>query len=1739
MTVNITSSKTCYYFNELIDNSVESQPILPLSDRIPSEWVQAGFCNEQGVLQFAENLSVEFDNELLEPLLDKLIFIDNEKIPLRFYLNKLSEVFSMFSKVVYLRGSYATYLLELERQLKLLIKHFNESHPDKQILMEAGLAKLNLGQQNPKEPDDIDFAIAFEGSIDNVDWIKEQIILLNSRLGKIEFHDAKERTFTNLFQARKNDWCQLEDQIVIASLYGETKIDLTIGYMEVAPYLFTMDNHAMVRKGTKWSLGAVAKMPSPWQSFVDKAIGIVRIESRHKLDFRALLRAIILLTNGAIWDSSPRVVADYLTPYLELAMKQLNNPPDLLNRGFDQLIHQLTLKLKDPRVKKLSFIINFLSLVTDPKLRQTIWESLVDPWFSEYTRNYEEAASQIAQQKKAFPTLFGELTLLTIPANQELPAPSLAFMKQTLLMELPAPEETCSGIYAEWRRGCYQIQTGGRVPDEFIQSLCSMYLHGHLDEELQKNLAQKLNAPSLLEAFIKVSNQPEIIEQWLSLHKELPWLDKLPLLGKHLRTDLFKTILNQIDDKDAFFQAAIQLGLIQLNTKTKGIFEDHILKSSDKQAVEFLNKLGPRIKAEKKDRIIELWIFAFKNQKLELAQLQENVAKWLSSDRIPRGIRGKIALTLFQRLGTAPFEQYTPANFLEFFGAATIREKQSLFLLLLKSDTQNAIRFFAIYEPELRPQLQSLFDLALRNQLGPQFISLFSNEEALQDVFYNSLVKIPESNRLDCVRKLPKESQLSVADHPKILNPADRNTLRSDLLREIKSILLLWRWQRDNTVFSDKIIHIVETAFSGVQRLQISDNELAILIREGSFNKVATLLPKLDDETKKSLTVKLHIEFAAAFEQGDLDRIRQISSQAALMKGMPIPPRLNVDNSQLPALLQMIKDEKQSILKSRYCETYATLSASAAENSEFCDQLFSLLPHFPWRNYTLLFIKAVTAHPRELHGKFKSIEAELLTIDAIPGELSCAYFTSLYNAKLPLPAALPSQLFTELTLNPALLVSSIFIAALLRYDSDREFQQLLIQKLIETNDTDVFTEWFAACFRKLQPDSQTSILQKLKQSPILSESVLKQSRTTPGMFGDQVDAFVSIYISIQKSQNDPSCFCCVQHLPITDLRIINAFIESEEEFVRNAPNILEFLDKLEEREHSNNLRLDISILLESMIKKAIALDVCELFEGDYDLIHAFQNTINLKPIGRKLFERQLTIEVIDPYWLSYAETLDEIVKALEKISSLSKEAINDGVRDDVLDKLTILAADNMEKSAVAPEEADLDQFFNLVDVFFPDWLAEAKIDLLEKIKKLILSEEKPAPVRTRAIVFYLKYREDNDENSLCQKACELLGSNFNFEYFRLLFLHCLSNRPRFRATFSQLTALIEKKSECFPQDVQQFIRRLVQLEFNERNNSEQELFDVLPLAKKMQIDLDEPLVISYYLKSFFAHRLIDIAMNNPKDFSKKLYEYALKISATLPNQPLAEAIPVTLGRLVELVVGNCSEENSSEFSGVLQCLSAFVKDKLLTLYKNNPEHSARIGKKIIFSAFIHPCFFSTDVKDNLWFFVDLPITSQEMVMIRSCITIIPKNSGTPTQEVIEKYAKFPTDPVTQKTVHIWCYEMAVNKKTRQDFAWILGFFHLLFSAQTDLEFLKLSLPAQLTLSKSRDDFKKRIYKVLFDLPNVKKDKVKSFMETLDKVQPMENLDKIRLPLTVKDLEDLSLKIQEMNIMISLPPPLMK
>lgn len=143
---------------------------------------------------------------------------------------------------------------------------------------------------------------------------------------------------------------------VLASIGKDAKADFAIGQLQHA-YLFLRDAFAIEMDGT------IDPSPYFWQAVTDHALGIVRLEKRHELDFYAFMAALEQRCKGAVIVEEETTLQNILRSF-----------PDLTAYELDRALKK---RIRDHQIEPFCFLLTVLEEMAQerPELAEEVWKN--------------------------------------------------------------------------------------------------------------------------------------------------------------------------------------------------------------------------------------------------------------------------------------------------------------------------------------------------------------------------------------------------------------------------------------------------------------------------------------------------------------------------------------------------------------------------------------------------------------------------------------------------------------------------------------------------------------------------------------------------------------------------------------------------------------------------------------------------------------------------------------------------------------------------------------------------------------------------------------------------------------------------------------------------------------------------------------------------------------------------------------------------------------------------------------------------------------------------------------------------------------------------------------------------------------------------------------------------------------------------------------------------------------------
>lgn len=143
---------------------------------------------------------------------------------------------------------------------------------------------------------------------------------------------------------------------VLASIGKDAKADFAVGQLQHA-YLFLRDAFAIEMDGT------IDPAPYFWQAVTDHALGIVRLEKRHELDFYAFMAALEQRCKGAVIVEEETTLQNILRAFPELTAYEL-----------DRVLKK---RIRDHQIEPFCFLLTVLEEMAQerPELAEEVWKN--------------------------------------------------------------------------------------------------------------------------------------------------------------------------------------------------------------------------------------------------------------------------------------------------------------------------------------------------------------------------------------------------------------------------------------------------------------------------------------------------------------------------------------------------------------------------------------------------------------------------------------------------------------------------------------------------------------------------------------------------------------------------------------------------------------------------------------------------------------------------------------------------------------------------------------------------------------------------------------------------------------------------------------------------------------------------------------------------------------------------------------------------------------------------------------------------------------------------------------------------------------------------------------------------------------------------------------------------------------------------------------------------------------------
>lgn len=590
-------------------------------------WECAGFCDAEGRLAFLTDQKPQplhrDAQDQFAALLSKKVTLLDHSISFKEYLEKVRKAFPCHQ--LYLRGSYASYLIKPLQELKQLIDAFLKLHPEKTGVMLAGYDQLLTNSLPLSEPVDADWALISDVPTlpDDLGPIKGKLIKVNAELADVDFSTAKSETFTNLNPARKNLLTLTEDPIVIASLKGS--LDLLVGSPKVSPCLFSYDNRYIPFEIEN---PPMALNGDYWQSTLDHALGIIRLEPRHEMDFKALLIALKHASQGRTLIPSNVDYAGAFNAFVK------NCPVELLFGAIESKMP------KEPPFS-ICYLMNVLNLIEETEMEKIddLWQRFF-PSISaalKLPQDVQCTYSQMAFELRGF----GHMPFIKETAVQEHPTLSLFIKKIMLLKPETFPTAPERGAYAAWAQAVAILknkQPHTPIPISVYETLYAlMELNALNHEELLLLTDKPITSARLLDRLMPGGNLIDLLPQWLQKNHQGDWEITLQRLMQIVKSkqqrvvikDHLEKLLGSDPHREELYLAAFSQQLFKPDEKAKKLLNDHFNDYVRDRLSQLLQRLAPFIREKK--WLTDLWIDSYLSGKIQADALRQRILIWFSS----------------------------------------------------------------------------------------------------------------------------------------------------------------------------------------------------------------------------------------------------------------------------------------------------------------------------------------------------------------------------------------------------------------------------------------------------------------------------------------------------------------------------------------------------------------------------------------------------------------------------------------------------------------------------------------------------------------------------------------------------------------------------------------------------------------------------------------------------------------------------------------------------------------------------------------------------------------------------------------------------------------------------------------------------------------------------------------------------------------------------------------------------
>lgn len=1471
-----------YYFKsiEAINNKTHTA-----EDSALACFIEAGFCDAEGRLLFKpEEKPKKLTGEAkLSQLLEREIVVRGTPYKIGFFIETVANCLPKWNFTFYLRGSYASYVLDPFFYLRNLIDQYEVLHPETKQLMENGWDLLLEKKEPLREPNDADFALLTEDPLTKDD--------------QIEIKQWLDDLFPSLkaFPTEINSVVQISDHNIIAKHEGELKVDLLIGRPVTAPYLFTRDNR-YIRLSDEWIPTDLCKKFD--QSTVDFCLGLVRAEERHGLDFKGLLVAVQHLAKGLQWTQENH-------DFVSMIRRFVRDLPAKV------IAYEIQTRIHNARLDPLTFTLNFLSLLDDSLAdkREEIWRELCP-------------------------------SMKTLESS---PPPSLGLLlkKWVLFNKLPFIHTEAKGPFAEWRLHCELLQKANPLTplsDVALKEILSMLKENLLSKEETRLLFDMLQLhfqihdmdyPLLLNALLNRGRFHLAMPFWLELYHKGNWRETMSKLAsltqktRALRSYLYDT-LDSIDDKEAVFFSAMKSQVFEVNDETAQCFNRHFSSYQGKQMTDWLERLEKACHHHF-EWIADRWIEAYTAKSIDLESFRNKLAFWLTSQP------NKYASPLFIKLLRSPFKEQLFVGKARiaataYYAEATEEEILQEFLSRLQESAEAGLQFYQAHPAPLKPHLNEALEVGVPGKENP--LGFLTGLQEISDKLFPltllALFQLPPEERLKRIKQLPSTRWLAISETEGLLEHAERNELLVHLLQKANSIFFLWKLLRQGVAVPEELSRRLTGEFEGLKTYPISTenarNELKGLLNHLQINEFFLLISKLKPGIVQPQNIEQFLKktFWEKAAKGDGKAIAAFLRNAQFRKIVPIQGeelahtlssiRLDQENAQY--LLEWLaspsaKKEPREIL---YTIQEALANAELSEEQKVrlaqpllesvdlppvCVQLLkSTLPAIPSKT-----------NAERLQELFKEDGETLLTL-----------YSSLHTLNLPLPKRAPVAFTAYLSGHITPELSREFCLALLAMEHTAELALPLLDLFLTIPEVEPFQQWLALCFHRLDLSKQKTVLERIKgresEMLCLFQTLRnKASKYIIDEFLNQLDPRVLYSLDFKQ----------LLDLSISDVTPFHAFLENNEAFPRF---LTEFLLPLT----SSHLKVQgLKPLLEAVVHKAIELGCTEpLLPHRELLVNQLNGTSALEEITRSAAMTWIEKGEGPIGWLMEHPvdqlTESDVHQAILRLAKTGLDLVANPQEKRLFFKLAL-------RAAALPEYAP--ELLKLVSPKLLKASREAPLKFFEWICEIASHQDVSLKNRVTLLTYMILYASDDIAERAMEQIIKMLPDlvDLPIQYIETLVLNCARFPNIQRAPFMLLLGDIldkdSKRSSPRLEILTAYLQLLLHLEFPKAQDERKQLL-VLMIQQSTQdekIDLAQPL----YLDAFCRMLAMDASDEN-EWLAKIVLLWIKSVSINRHLSHISTAAPYCLEILLHHLFLHATEANFTHLLNLIQTILLKTRD---------------------------------------------------------------------------------------------------------------------------------------------------------------------------------------------------------------------